>query len=130
MGTSRYPITDNNPSAASPVGTARGLPSSLPLFSGGDTDQSAVNLLAGGSASSQNPHTHADKDAQTNALTEGQVTKLHSNGPHNPAGLLPPRLVKRILNLEYIEMSEISPDEVPTATTDQSTPGTVCSNIL
>ena len=114
MGTGRCPVIDNNPSAASPTGTARGLPPSLPLFSGGDPDQSAANLLAGGS--SQDPHTQAGKDAQANPLTEGQVASLHCNGPHNPAGLLPPRLVKRILNLEYVEMSDISPDEVQTAT--------------
>ena len=34
-------------------------------------------------------------------------------GPFNPAASLPPRIVKKILDLEFVEMSEVSADADP-----------------
>jgi hypothetical protein len=38
-------------------------------------------------------------------------SSLHSKWPNNPAVALPPKVAKRILDLEYVEMSEISIDD-------------------
>ena len=35
---------------------------------------------------------------------------LSSLGPYNPAASLPPKTVKKILNLEFVEMSELRAD--------------------
>ena len=48
---------------------------------------------------------------------------LHTTGPYNPAATLPPRVVKKILQLEFVEMSELRadiwPDEAATPETTQ-----------
>jgi hypothetical protein len=36
---------------------------------------------------------------------------LLNSGPYNPAAVLPPKVAKRILDLEFVEMSEISLDD-------------------
>ena len=38
---------------------------------------------------------------------------LLNSGPYNPAAVLPPKVAKRMLNLEFVEMSEISLDDPP-----------------
>ena len=44
---------------------------------------------------------------------------LHSSGPYNPASSLPPKMVKKILSLEFVEMSELRGDIWPDdSTTD------------
>ena len=44
---------------------------------------------------------------------------LHSSGPYNPASSLPPKTVKKILSLEFVEMSELRGDIWPDdSTTD------------
>ena len=41
------------------------------------------------------------------------VPPLSTAGPFNPAATLPPKLVKRILDLDYVEMSEVTSDVAP-----------------
>ena len=47
---------------------------------------------------------------------------LHNKGPYNLAALLPPQLVKRILDLEYVEMSDILPNDTPVPLTGHPPP--------
>ena len=35
------------------------------------------------------------------------AAQLHTPGPYNPAAALPPKVVKRILALEFVEMTEL-----------------------
>ena len=53
------------------------------------------------------------------------VAHLHTPGPYNPAAALPPRIVKKILALEFVEMADLRadvwPDE-PTQNETQNTP--------
>ena len=42
-----------------------------------------------------------------------RLLELHKPGPYNPAAALPPRVVKRILALEFTEMSELRADIWP-----------------
>ena len=41
---------------------------------------------------------------------------LLSKGPYNPTAVLPPKVTKNILDLEFVEMSEISLDDPPSHT--------------
>ena len=43
----------------------------------------------------------------------GQSKALHDAGPYKPAPALPPKVVKRILSLEFVEMSELRADIWP-----------------
>ena len=45
--------------------------------------------------------------------TLAAMQQLHTPGPFNPLAVLPGKVVKKILNLEFVEMAEISLDEEP-----------------
>ena len=45
-----------------------------------------------------------------------ELTTDYNKGPLNPVAMLPPRLVKKILNLEFVEIAEISSEDPPTPT--------------
>ena len=47
------------------------------------------------------------------SLTPSAIPDLSSQGPYNPAAALPTRLVKRILELEFVEISDITVDDEP-----------------
>lgn len=38
---------------------------------------------------------------------------LHAKGPYNLAAVLPQKAAKKILDLEFVEMSDIAPDNLP-----------------
>ena len=74
-----------------------------------------MNPLSSGTLTSQPNPLPPASDSQADPLSGPQEAGLHSNGPYNPAALLPPHLVKRILNLEFVEIADISPNEAPAA---------------
>ena len=39
-----------------------------------------------------------------------QPARLHTKGPFNPAASLPPKTVKKVLNLKFVEMAELRGD--------------------
>lgn len=41
------------------------------------------------------------------------TTGLHTKGPHNPVDVLPTKIAKKILDLEFVEMADISLDDLP-----------------
>ena len=77
-------------------------PPHLPLFSPKESGgTSGLHLLAQAAGSISNPDpTH-----------NSQTPHLLSSGPFNPAASLPPKLVKKILDLDFVEMSEITTDD-------------------
>ena len=92
----------------------------LPTFPSSEASQSGLHLLASVVSSAGQL---GDSPGNPNALsTQTQPSlhqtslpsNLHQPGPYNPASTLPPKVVKKILNLEFVEMSEIAADEFPT----------------
>ena len=75
--------------------------SSFPLFSP-SSGSSGLNLLAA-AASAANQHNITPKPAAPHPSHS-----LHTAGTYNPAASLSPKVVKKILDLEFVEMSEIS----------------------
>ena len=45
--------------------------------------------------------------------TSTPVVSLSSRGPYNPAAVLPPKVAKKILEFDFVEMSEITLDDPP-----------------
>lgn len=72
--------------------------SEMPTFNPSQGDTSGLELLAADAASSSVP---TSSPAPTTA-TQGQ--SLMALGPFNPAAMLPTKLVKKILDLEFVEM--------------------------
>ena len=72
------------------------LPSFTPV-----EEEMGLNLLADATGS-----------GKTQGFTKAN-TSLHQPGPYNPAAALPPKLVKRILALEFVDMSELRADVWP-----------------
>ena len=79
---------------------------SIPLFSPSLTPLSGLELLTAVAEGAKDP------PAGIVATTSASRQPLLPKGMYNPAASLPPRLVKRILDLEFVEMAEISIDEV------------------
>ena len=52
------------------------------------------------------------------------AAQLHAPGPFNPAAALPPKVVKKILSLEFVEMSEFQADIWPEDPTPAEAPST------
>ena len=95
------------------------MPENLPTFSTVQTGSSPLSLLAS-VATSHLAHSDLPGAPTTGPTLVGH--NLYNKGPYNPAALLPPRLVKRILDLEYVEMSDISPDDTPAPLTGHPPP--------
>jgi hypothetical protein len=55
----------------------------------------------------------AAKGATPPATKHPAANSLLTDGPFNPAAFLPPKVVKKILELEFVEMSEISVNDEP-----------------
>ena len=95
-----------------PPGTAEagaGLPPTLPVFTpaGGPQSAMGLNLLASVAIGTPNPHT-------TGTKTDPAATvQLHAKGPYNPAALLPTKVAKKVLELEFVEMTEITLNDPP-----------------
>lgn len=89
------------------------LPASLLVFGDGTdagNQQTPLSLLADVAASA--------RDATSNQGTADNLMRnshsgLHAMGPFNPIVLLPAKVSKKILDLEFVEMNEISSDDPP-----------------
>ena len=105
--------SNTNPSYV-PIGTSQSvsaapIPAVLPTLPSFTPATEAANgldlLVAAASVSTNNAPT---APPQGTTLVPTAVTQP---GPFNPAATLPPKVVKRILDLEFIEMSEVSIDD-------------------
>ena len=72
----------------------------LPMFTGAQPGPSGLDLLA--SAATAKHH-------QQPPVASG-IARLTGPGPYNPAASLPPKIVKKILDLEFVEMAELKAD--------------------
>ena len=85
---------------------ARTLPTTVPVFSAG-LSYSSSDVLAATALSPKVP-----------ILLPG-LGLLHASvtapGPHNPVGMVAPKVAKRILELEFVEMAEISAEDGDTS---------------
>ena len=81
----------------------------LPTFVPATNTASGLDLLAAAAAGV------GPSQGKQPALTglPGLPTNPHAAGPYNLAAALPPRVVKRILALEFVEMSELRADIWP-----------------
>ena len=91
------------PSTAPGTAAESTLPVTLPTFSTNaatTSNTSALSILASvatGKLSKQ----------ETSMPEISQLPDLHAKGPFNPVSLLPPRTAKKILDLEFMEISDI-----------------------
>ena len=74
----------------------------LSTFTPATSAASGLDLLAAADAGEALAHKQPGLDTPSIMLTSQHVT-----GPYNPAAALPPKVVKRILALEFIEMAEL-----------------------
>ena len=79
--------------------TTSGLPT-MPTFLS-TTPASGLDLLVAAATSSA---------ANVSDTATAQVSLLPTEGPYNPAAALPPKIAKKILNLEFVEMAELQTD--------------------
>ena len=77
-------------------------PAHLPTLPTFNSTSSPLDLLVAAAAAS-----HGGQGEGALEPTLGSLTKP---GPHNPAASLPPKIVKRVLDLEFVEMSELKGD--------------------
>ena len=87
-----------------------GILASMPTFTPTPAAHEGLGLLAAAATASP-----------LKALAPVAISSLSGPGPYNPSASLPAKLVKRILELEFVEMSEISvadadPPQVPDRT--------------
>ena len=81
----------------------------LPSFEPADGSSSGLGILAAATATSKR-HDGRSRDSDPAPPVSAA---LHAAGPYNPASTLPPKVVKRILALEFVEMSELRGDIWP-----------------
>ena len=88
----------------------------MPTFS--PSRGSGLNLLAAAAAAAR-PGTVRIGKAPSAGSVLPHLTSLSCRGPYNPAAVLPNKVAKRILGLEFVEMSDISLDDLPPHTPGQ-----------
>ena len=74
----------------------------MPVFPRSSTTTSGLDLLASAAGVSG--------EGAGKTTPSGAESSLGKAGPYNPAAALPPRVVKKILDLEFVEMAELSAD--------------------
>ena len=78
----------------------------LPSFDPADGSSSGLGVLAAAAAASER---HDGRSGDSDPAPPVSAA-LQAAGPYNPASTLPPKVVKRILALEFVEMSELRGD--------------------
>ena len=107
------------PPPGAPAGMAH-LPPSLPTFTPERQGTAGLHLLASVASLA-----HTEAMPQPKPPPQGYAVPppaLSSLGPYNPVAVLPSKLAKRILELDFIEISEISLDDPPSQAPDQPPP--------
>jgi len=80
----------------------------VPTFSASPTGHTGLELLATAALTGNPPEKHGA--ATVAALSHPEQALLSAPGPYNPAAAVSGKVVKRILDLEFVEMSEITSD--------------------
>ena len=102
----------------------------LPTFTPAGDSVAGLDILAAAALSHTGTQAMQPIVAAPLSGPQGQppavvAAQLHAPGPYNPAAALPPKVVKKILALEFVEMSELRADvwpEDPTPADTASTP--------
>ena len=88
------------------------LPATLPVFTPEASVPHGLSLLTSVASSTlAGPSAGVEAPRQVAA---NPTSGLQGRGPFNPVALLPTKLVKKILDLEFVEMSDITLDDLPT----------------
>ena len=86
------------------------LPDSVPTFSVNPAGHPGLELLAMAALSGRAPGSSRGSAAPV-ALLQPEQMLLASPGPYNPMAAVSARVVKKVLDLEFVEMAEISADD-------------------
>ncbi len=78
------------------------LPPSVPLFNSAPQAQSSLEAAAAMAA----------KNLVPSVPQSGQLLSISTSGPYNPVAMVPLKVAKRVLNLEFVEMAEITSEEL------------------
>ena len=98
------------------------LPSTIPHFTPSGGSGTGLDVLAS-AALSANPGNDLVPPTSTGLATpQDKLAGLHTPGPYNPAASLPPKVVKKILALEFVEMAELRADVWPEDTSPADSP--------
>ena len=83
---------------------------SVPIFSTtAPRSSSALDVLAAAAAATDQPNPRQGMEEINLMLPPAEA--LNQPGPFNPVAALPNKLVKRILNLDFVDMSEVSVED-------------------
>ena len=81
----------------------------MPTFASSNPRLSTgLDMLAAAAAASEQPNTQPAGDGQ--GSSSNALEAFNQAGPFNPVASLPTKLVKQILNLEFVDMSEVTVD--------------------
>ena len=83
---------------------------SLPVFNPSPAVASGLDLLASAALAPAQGLPELPEVATSGSGTPSSPDKLHAPGPFNPTASLPQRVVQRILDLEFLEMSDVTAD--------------------
>ena len=87
----------------------------MPTFNPGSAPSSGPALLAAAA-------TAANGKTSSNPALMPPSPSIRVPGPYNPAASLPPKVVKKILDLEFVEMSELTIDDPPSQVPGRAPP--------
>ena len=101
----------------------------LPTFTPAGGSSTGIDVLAAAALShsgtqSSQPATGTSQSGSLGLQAADSSAQLHAPGPYNPAAALPPKVVKKILALEFVEMSELRADVWPEDPAPADTPST------
>ena len=98
-----YSLPHTHPCSHHALDTApRSSLQAMPLFSPEQGSSHGLNLLAAAAATEKSGA----------ELPDASLSLLTKPGPFNPAASLGPKVVKRILDLEFVEMAEVTVDDI------------------
>ena len=87
------------------------LPTTTLTFTPAVNCGTGLHLLASAAAAAQ-----SGSGLVRPATQQDPTLNLYARGPYNPAAVLPPRVAKKSLDLEFVEISEISLEDLPAHT--------------
>lgn len=92
----------------------------IPTFTLGTGSTTGSDILA--ALTNGQPPLSDSQPAGGDTAPPSSPHSLHTMGPYNPAATIPPKVVKKILSLEFVEMAELRADIWPedSATTDSA----------
>lgn len=91
-----------------PAGTAL---EEVPIFTVGPGTSTGLELLAAAAAAKASTSTASITDVVTTTGARTLSRPVTSLGPYNPAAAIPAEVANKIIELEFVEMSEVTLDD-------------------